>query len=59
MKEASAASKNWHQLSTPMKVNFEVSPKISSHYKYFVTSTLVDIGLKVSQRGDRVKRIFF
>ena len=31
MKETSATSKNLQQLSTPVKVNFEVFPKISSY----------------------------
>ena len=31
MKETSATSKKLHQLSTPIKVNFDVCPKISRH----------------------------
>ena len=60
MKETSATSKKLHQLSTPIKVNFDVCPKyhVMMDYKYFATSALVDIGFKVSQRGSRVTGIF-
>ena len=33
--------------------------KVIMDYKYFITSTLVDIDLRVFQRGGRVTGIFF
>ena len=53
MKEALATLKKLHQLSTPIKRNFEDWSKISSHHglQIFYNTTLVDIGLRVSQSG--------
>ena len=60
MKETSATSKNFHQLSTPIKVNFDICPKISSHNGLQIFYNInFDIGLMVSQRRVRVTGIFF
>ena len=59
MKEISVTSKKLHQLSTPIKVSFEVCLKISSHdgLQTLHTINMVDIGPRVFQRRCRVAEI--
>ena len=52
MKETSATSRKLHQLSTPIKVNIEFCPKISSHDGLLNNRSIVSqtIGLLLSKQ---------